>query len=145
MWVMLKPEATYLAFDFGTKKIGVAVGQSLTKSASPLSQIKVKDGEPQWQEIARLIKDWRPAGFVVGIPVNIDGTEQWITHKARDFAKTLAEKFSLPVFDADERLSTKEARSELFKAGGYRALSGSDVDSVAAQILLESWLRENYL
>lgn len=141
---MLKPHATYLAFDFGTKKIGVAVGQSLTKSASPLAQIKAKDGVPQWQEIARLVKDWQPTGFIVGIPVNMDGTEQWVTHKARDFAKVLAEKFSLPVFDVDERLSTKEARSELFESGGYRALTGSDIDSIAAQILLESWFRENY-
>jgi putative Holliday junction resolvase len=142
---MLKKNASYLGFDFGTKKIGVAIGQSLTRTATPLARLKAKQGTPDWQQIAHLIKEWQPVGLIVGIPLNMDGTEQAMTQKVKKFVQHLKTRFQLPVYTIDEQLTTVAARSELFEAGGYKALVNTEVDSVAAQILLESWLRENPL
>lgn len=134
---------TYLAFDFGTKKIGVALGQSLTQSATPLPKISAQNGEADWSAIKKLIEEWRPSALIVGIPLNMDGTEQLITLAARKFSQQLQKHHNLPVHQVDERLTTVEARSRVFEAGGYKALKKSSIDSIAAQILLENWLREN--
>jgi len=133
---------TVLGFDFGTKHIGVAVGQSITKTARSLIALKADDGEPDWKEIKKLIVEWEPDALIVGRPLNMDGTEQLMTHKAADFAEKLFERFQLPVYLHDERLSTVEARSELFNQGGYRALKKSAIDAMAAQLILEAWLSE---
>ncbi len=134
------PNQTYLGFDFGTKRIGVAVGQALTKTASPLKNLSAQDGVPDWQLIQKLIEQWRPQALIVGIPLNMDGSEQAITKRARRFANRLHERFKLPVHGIDERLTTVSARSELFDSGGYKALKKQEIDSFAAKLILESWL-----
>lgn len=135
------PEGLYFGFDFGYKRIGVAVGQSLTKSASPLATLAAKSGAPNWQELDAVIKKWRPAGLIVGLPTKIDGQEQYTTVAARKFAQSLAERFSLPVHMVDERLTTVAARTELYTQGGYRKIQQSQVDSIAACLILEQWLQ----
>ncbi|WP_241488341.1 Holliday junction resolvase RuvX, partial [Winslowiella iniecta] len=108
---------TMLSFDFGTKSIGVAVGQQLTGTARPLTAIKAQDGIPDWNLIERLLKEWQPDLVVVGLPLNMDGTEQPLTARARKFANRLHGRFGVPVELHDERLSTVEARADLFARG----------------------------
>lgn len=131
-----------MGFDFGLKRIGVAVGQSLTKTATPISPLKAKRGEPSWQEVEQYIKKWQPGALVVGIPLNMDGTEQPIGRAALKFAQQLKQRFSLPVHGADERLTSFAARQQLFEAGGYKAIQKNSIDSLAASIILEAWLAE---
>jgi len=135
------PRATILGFDFGLKRIGVAVGQLLTKTATPLTIIIANNGEPQWHAIDKIIQEWQPAALVVGLPLNMDGTSQPITELAQKFAERLHEHYQLPIYTTDERLTTREAREQIFQAGGYRALRSGPVDGVAAQIILEGWLQ----
>lgn len=129
-----------LGFDFGTKRIGVAVGQTVTGTARALGTVKAQQGKPQWEALDKYVKTWQPDAFVVGIPLNMDGTEQPLTNAARKFASLLQERFDLPIFEMDERLSTKDARERLFNEGGYKALQNAEVDSVAAQLILQNWL-----
>jgi putative holliday junction resolvase len=132
-----------IAFDFGMKRIGVAVGQTLTKSARPLDTLPAKEGAPNIESLKKIMQKWRPNACVVGIPLNMDGSDQPITHHARQFANWLKEQFHLPVYEVDERLTTKDARERLFKEGGFKALQDGQVDSVAAQLILQNWLDEN--
>lgn len=132
--------STLLGFDFGMKSIGVAVGQTVTKSAKPLTTLKAKKGEPNWKLLAQLIEEWHPDALVVGIPYNMDGSDQSITFAAKNFAHDLESKFDLPVYLVDERLTTVEARAKLFDKKGYRAIQKSAVDALAAQLILESWM-----
>lgn len=132
-------ERTLLSFDFGMKRIGVAVGQSITKTANPLVTLAAKSGVPDWSKLDALIKKWRPDAFVVGIPLNMDGSDQPITHAAREFSQALNQHTGLPVHEIDERLTTKAAREALFDSGGYKALQSGEVDQFAAKILLENW------
>lgn len=135
------PLQTVLGFDFGLKRIGVAVGQSVTKSASPLGIVSVRDGEPDWEALGRLVREWHPAALVVGLPYNMDLSEQEMTHKARHFAQDLAERFPLPVHTVDERLSSREAEAalKLQRQQGRRRIRREDIDGGAARIILESW------
>lgn len=134
---------TVLGFDFGTRSIGVAVGQSLTGSASLLSSLKARDGIPDWDQLATLLQDWQPAQLVVGLPLNMDGTEQPLTQRARKFANRLHGRYGLPVVLQDERLTTVEARTELFGNGGYRALKKDSIDSLSACLIVEDYFRQN--
>ncbi|CAB0151637.1 Putative pre-16S rRNA nuclease [Pseudidiomarina piscicola] len=129
-----------IGFDFGTHNIGVAVGQTITGTASPLAALKAKDGQPDWQKVANLIKEWQPQCLVVGLPLNMDGSEQRLTDLARKFANRLHGRFGLPVELQDERLTTVAAKEELFERGGYRQLSKDKVDSAAAQLILEDYM-----
>jgi putative Holliday junction resolvase len=129
-----------LGFDFGMKRIGVAVGQTVTESARPLTTLKAAQGNPEWDRVAKLIKTWQPDALVVGVPLNMDGTEQPLTQAARHFAGELQNRFNLPVHEMDERLSSKDARERLFAEGGYKALQNGQVDRVAAQLILQNWL-----
>jgi putative holliday junction resolvase len=132
-----------LGFDFGTKRIGVAIGQTITQTARPLETLAAKNGVPEWSVVSALVHQWQPDALVVGVPLNMDGTDQPISHAAREFAKLLGEKSQLPVYTADERLTTKAAREHLFAHGGYQALQDGQVDSVAAQLILQHWFAEN--
>ena len=133
----------YLAFDFGTRNIGVASGQKLTGTATPLQKINAKRGVPNWKEVEDLIKKWQPTALIVGVPINLDGTEHEITNYAKNFIRQLEERFHLPVYAAEERLTTKAARSRIFEAGGYKALQAESIDSFAAKLILEEWMRSN--
>lgn len=133
---------TILCFDYGTKSIGVAVGSELTGSATLLAALKAKDGIPDWQHIERLIQEWQPQLLLVGLPLNMDGSEQEFTARTRKFANRLHGRFGLPIAYHDERLSTADARSRLFTEGGYRNLSKDKVDSLSAQIIFEGWYEQ---
>ncbi len=133
-----------LAFDFGMKRIGVAIGQTITESARPLDTIQAKEGLPHWETITKLLKKWLPDALVVGIPLNMDGTEQTISQHAREFANQLRERYQLPVYETDERLTTKDAREKLFAQGGYKALQDGQVDRVAAQLILQNWFADRH-
>jgi len=131
-----------IGFDFGMKRIGVAIGQTITQTARPLDTILAKDGVPNWNAVTKLIKKWLPDALVVGIPLNMDGTDQPISKQARLFADALRERFQLSVHEMDERLTTKDARERLFISGGYKALQDGQVDRVAAQLILQNWFTE---
>lgn len=133
---------TALAFDFGTKSIGCAVGQSITGTAQALAAFKAQDGIPHWEHIEKCLKEWQPDIVVVGLPLNMDGTEQPLTQRAKKFANRLQGRFGVKVVLHDERLTTTEARSEIFQRGGYRALNKSKVDSISACLILESWFAQ---
>ena len=134
---------TLLGFDYGLRHIGVAVGQTVTKTAKPLCALKARDEIPPWEQIAEIIREWRPDALIVGLPLNMGGTEQSITKKARKFAEQLGERFKLPVYFSDERLTTIEAKNQIFSKNGYRGLKKSAIDAVSAQIILESWMNKD--
>jgi putative Holliday junction resolvase len=133
---------TYLGFDFGMRRIGVAVGQTTTCTAQPLETLQVRDGIPQWEKITQLITEWQPNGLVVGVPVQMDGTTQDMTHAAKRFANRLKERYHLPVYETDERLTSVEARIRIHEVAGYKGLVKKPIDDRAAAIILEAWLRE---
>lgn len=135
-------DQTVLGFDFGTKKIGVSIGQTVTRTATALTLLEAHHGEPRWEELAKIIQTWKPASLVVGRPLNMDGTTQLLTELAEHFAHELESHTGLPVYFMDERLSTVEARANLFEKGGYRALSRKNIDATAAQIILQDWLNQ---
>lgn len=130
---------TILAFDFGTKSIGVAVGQSLTQSASPLPALKANEGKPNWDLLEKLLQTWQPKFCVVGLPLNMDGTEQPLTQLARKFANRIHGRFGIQVVLQDERLTTVSAREEIFAEHGFRGLSKDKVDSVSACLIAEDF------
>ena len=134
------PRGVYLGFDFGYKRIGVAVGQSLTCTASPLATLQAKAGVPDWKVLEKMVTQWQPEALIVGIPTCIDGSKLYTTKAARRFAKQLEAHLALKVYLVDERLSTVEARAYLFEQGGYKKIKGTEVDNIAACIILEQWL-----
>ena len=135
-----------MAFDFGTKKIGVAVGQSLTGTASPISVLKAKDGIPDWALVDKMVKEWRPNVFVVGMPFNMDGSENEMTVLALKFSQSLQGRFNKPCYTMDERLSSREARDlkrQVAEAQGKKFNDKEVIDSLAAQLILENWFAFN--
>lgn len=130
-----------LGFDYGTRQIGVASGQSLTGSAEPVSVLRARDGIPDWDQIGRLIAEWRPDALVVGLPLNMDGSESEMSTRAEKFARRLEGRFKLPVHRVDERLTTFEAKQTLKDQRRSPSSYRSDpVDGVAAALLLQTWL-----
>jgi putative Holliday junction resolvase len=131
-----------LAFDFGTRRIGVASGDTLTATARPLTTLTVSNGTP-WREIDRLVADYRPARLIVGLPYNMDGTPTTLTGPTRHFARELLTRYAVAVALVDERLSSREAEAQLRNARALglkrRRLTHADVDMTAAKILLERW------
>lgn len=122
--------SSFLAFDFGVKRVGAAVGNALTRSAQPLRTIAA-EGDLRFVAIARLIEEWQPDALVVGVPFHPDGAEHENTARARRFARQLHGRFRLPVHEVDERYSTTEAQ-----AAGAR-----DLDAASAAVILDQFLR----
>jgi putative Holliday junction resolvase len=133
---------TLMGFDFGLRSIGVAIGQTVTRTATPLCAIKAIDGEPNWVELEKIVAEWRPEAFVVGIPLDMQGDALSVTNAAKQFAEKIHGHFQLPVYPAEERLTTKEARATLFEEKGFKGLLKADVDAISAQIILECWMQE---
>lgn len=136
---------TVLGFDFGLRRIGIATGQTVTGSASPVAVASATDGRPDWNVIDTAVREWAPDALVVGVPLLMDGTEQPVTHRARRFARQLAGRYGLPVHEADERLSSAQASRMLTDArqsGGRRRTRKGDVDRIAATLILEHWLAD---
>ncbi|WP_321349996.1 Holliday junction resolvase RuvX [Halopseudomonas oceani] len=130
-----------MAFDYGTRQIGVAVGQTLTGSAEPLTNLRARDGVPDWDQIGKLIREWEPNVLVVGLPLNMDGSASDMSERAARFARRLNGRFQLPVETVDERLSTFEAKQHLKSQGRTPSSYRDDpVDSLAAALLLQTWL-----
>ena len=129
---------TVLGFDFGMKRIGVAVGQTLTQTAQPLVVLSAKDGIPSWSTIKQLIDEWGAQALVVGLPYQLDGSDQMISFAAKKFARRLEQRFQLPVHLVDERYTTKAARTH----PDTTLKPGELIDSHAAAIILESWLAQ---
>lgn len=138
---------TLLGFDYGTKHIGVAVGQELTGTSTPLATLPSRNENPDWDAITRLIEDWRPTALVVGIPLNMDGTEQPMTQAAQRFARRLEGRYRLPVHLADERLSSVEAGRLLHErgadAGTRRSRRRRELDEVAAHLILQTFFSQH--
>ncbi len=134
--------ATYLGFDYGLKNIGVAVGQSLTMTANPLTVITARDGIPNWDDIQQLLTEWQPQKLIVGLPLNMDGTEQDMTHAAKKFGNRLNGRFHLPVEWHDERLTTFEALDQLGIHSKMQSNNRQEVDRISAQLILQSWLNQ---
>ena len=133
---------TIMAFDFGTQKMGMAVGQALIESATPLALFPMKDGIPQWENLLKIIKQHQPQLFLVGLPLNMDDSESELSTRARKFAKRLRHQSNIRTLMVDERLTTREARDELdhYQAQGRGKKLAAD--SLAAALLIESWYRE---
>jgi len=133
---------TFLGFDFGMKNIGVAVGQELTKTANPLTVIKAREGIPNWDQIKTLLDQWNPQLLVVGLPLNMDGSEQEMTAAARRFGNRLNGRFHIPIDWQDERLTTFEALDQLGIRSKMQSNKREDVDRISAQLILQSWLNQ---
>ncbi|BFM19277.1 Holliday junction resolvase RuvX [Gilvimarinus japonicus] len=131
---------TLLCFDYGTKNIGVAIGQTLTHSARALTQLKARDGIPNWDEISKLLKEWQPHLVLVGLPLNMDGSDSELCPRARKFANRLHGRFGVQTQMVDERLSSFEAKGEHLAQGGSRHYKSDPVDAIAARIILQDWL-----
>jgi putative Holliday junction resolvase len=137
---MSQTALTYLCFDFGVKRFGVARGNTLLRSASELPPIKAKDGIPDWGIIEMMVAEWKPEGFVVGLPLNMDGSESEMSLRAKKFGKRLKGRFNKPVEMMDERLSSFEAKQAVKeKSGRYVDFGDHSVDGAAACLILESW------
>lgn len=134
---------SYLGFDFGNKKIGMAVGQLTTKTASPLETVRSLNQVPNWEKINQLITEWQPQGLVVGVSRQMDGSDNSITPRMLKFCRQLNGRFNLPVFQMDEALSTFEAKQMLYDDIQVNASKLWAVqDQLAAQLILQSWLNQ---
>lgn len=139
-----QPRPTVLAFDYGLRRIGVAVGNVVTSTAEPLGTVGADRGRPDWDGITAHVNAWLPGVAVVGVPCNMDGSPGELTRPAEDFAAELATRFGLEVVTVDERLSSREAEDALRqrrRAGTLgRRVRREDVDMEAARVLLRQWL-----
>jgi putative Holliday junction resolvase len=132
-----------LAFDYGSRRIGVAVGQTTTRTASPVGVIPAGSA-PDWSAVERCVREWAPTRFVVGLPYNMDGTETLLTGTCRAFGNELSRRFGRPVEFVDERLTSAAAQADLRDArrsgARTRRVKREDIDANAARLILETWL-----
>jgi len=135
----IRETKTVVGFDFGMKRIGVAVGQIVTRTATPLPLIKAQDGAPKWDEVKKILDEWQPQLLIVGLPVHMDGTEQLLTKAARRFGNRLSGRFNLPVEWVDERLTSYEAESMVEELGLTLNEGQLSIDSLSATLIVEQW------
>jgi putative Holliday junction resolvase len=132
--------ATVLAFDFGLRQIGVAVGNCLLDTTQPLAIIAAREGIPDWSLVDRVVSEWQPDLLLVGDPINMDGSESELSTRARKFARRLHGRLGLPIEMADERLSSFEAK-QISRERGHRGnFKRQPIDSQAAELVLRAWL-----
>ena len=129
-----------MAFDFGLKHIGIAIGQDVTKTASTFYSISARDGEPDWSELDKIVKEWKPDIFVVGDPLNMDGSRSKIQDLSDRFSNSLNKRYDIQVEKTDERLSSREAKERL-EALQIGTRDSSNKHSISAQVILEDWFR----
>ena len=132
-------ESIVLAFDFGTRRIGVAVGEMMLGSARPLTTISAEANDARFAAIGKLVDEWRPVQLVVGLPTHADGTPHDMTRLATKFAERLQRRFKLPVALADERLTSLDAEARLRETGRNSRSAKPLLDAVAAQLILQTW------
>ena len=131
-----------MAFDFGLKNIGIAIGQEITRTASTFYSLKATEGKPKWAELDRIIIDWKPGLFVVGDPFNMDGTRSKIQDLSDRFSDTLNKRYDIKIEKLDERLTSREAKERL-ESLPIGTKDSSNKHSISAQIILEDWFRSN--
>ena len=139
------PRGYVLSFDYGARRIGAAVGQATTGTASPLETVRC-GREPDWAALGRLVDTWRPALILVGLPLGADGEETTMSRAARRFGAALGERFGVPVEYIDERLTSRAAQDRFVEqraSGSLRRKHADRLDAIAAQIMLENWLHAN--
>jgi putative Holliday junction resolvase len=129
-----------LGFDFGLKSIGVAIGHTLTASARGIGVVAVRKGLVDWEVIDRHIAEWGPDACVVGLSLHMDGAFQSFHPQLVHFKKSLESRYAIPVYWQDERLTTVEAKAQLFEAGGAKKLTKARIDAKSAEIILKQWL-----
>ena len=134
---------TVLAFDFGEKRIGVAVGETMLKSAHALTTIETEVNDTRFAEIAKLLTEWQPKLLIVGLPTYLDGTAHLLTQLAKKFAQRLEGRFNIPIMMMDERLSSVEASQQLSSAGINAREQKAIIDAVAAQVILQSYFDDS--
>lgn len=139
---MTQTTRTVLAFDYGLRQIGVAVGNCLTASTQALTTLRAKEGIPQWHEVEALLKEWQPDLLVVGDPLNMDGSDGALGERARKFSRRLHGRFGLQVEMTDERLSSFEAKQHLQEQGHRGNYTSVPPDDYAAELILQTWMRE---
>ena len=129
-----------MAFDYGLRNIGIAIGQNITKSASTFYAVKAKEGKPDWMKLDSIVEEWRPGLFIVGDPFNMDGTKSDFQKRISKFSSELKKRYEIRVHMMDERLTTKEAKERIENESN--GLKGSaNKHSISAQIILEDWFR----
>lgn len=133
---------SFLAFDYGEKYIGVAIGSSHTRQAEAVTTLRGSAKNPDWSGVSRLIDEWHPDALIVGLPLNMDGSDNPMTRAARAFGQRLKERYNLPVHMVDERLSTLAARDILNEAGVPMRRHKARLDKLAAQTILQAFLNE---
>ena len=153
---LLSKQARLLGFDYSQNKIGIAVGQRLTNTASGLTTLLCQHKKIDWAAMDELFSEWNPDACIVGLPLNMDGTEQDTTQLAKNFGKQLKSRYNLPVYFTDERLTSREA-SQMLGYGGHTSprrqprkgkkvkpqqQHGHDIDQLAAQLILQDWLNQ---
>ena len=137
---MTEESGVVMAFDYGLRNIGIAIGQNITKSASTFYAIKAKEGEPDWIKLDSIVKEWEPTLFIVGDPFNMDGTRSEFQKRISQFSKELKNRYKIRLHMMDERLTTKEA-TERIKTESSALQESANKHSVSAQIILEDWFR----
>ena len=152
MTKLTKTQRTILGFDFGTKRIGIAIAQEIIGTANPLTTVKAVKHKPDWESISKIIAEWQPDLLVVGLPLHMDGSEQPMTQAARRFSNQLNGRYQIPVELMDERLSSNEAESILNERSGSHSVSPNSkfraslftdkaqIDMISAQLILQSWM-----
>ncbi|GMR01328.1 MAG: Holliday junction resolvase RuvX [Gammaproteobacteria bacterium] len=142
-----KGQRTLLGFDFGTKRIGVAIAQEVTGTANPLTTVTAVKHKPDWDSISKIIAEWQPDLLVVGLPLHMDGSEQPMTQAARRFSNQLHGRYQIPVTLMDERLSSNEAESIINEQSSSRSLyqDKTQIDMISAQLILQSWMASRQL
>ena len=138
-----KPISKVLGFDYGASRIGVATGQTITGTSTPLTTLQNQNHCPDWARIQQLVAEWRPDALIVGLPFHVDGSESEMTRKARGFCNELEQHFALPVFQVDETLSSREAEQRLKKNIKLGQHNKHEVDKMAAAIIVQSWLDQH--
>lgn len=134
---------TLLCFDYGTKNIGAASGTTLASISTELPPLKARDGVPNWEQVKALLDQCQPDLVLVGLPLNMDDSESELAARARKFGNRLHGRFGVQVEMVDERLSTFEAKGEAFDRGYSDDYKNNPVDSIAARLILESWLNQH--
>ncbi|NKB34520.1 MAG: Holliday junction resolvase RuvX [Pseudomonadales bacterium] len=130
-----------LSFDYGTQRIGVAFGQSISATAKAVAVLKAIDGIPDWDQIEKLIEEWKPDCCVVGLPYNMDGSESDLMARAIKFANRINGRFNLVCYGMDERLSSRAAIEQIMEEEKTNKKQTA-IDDIAAQIILENWFNE---
>jgi putative Holliday junction resolvase len=131
-----------MAFDFGTRRIGVASGQEMLGTGRAVAMLPARDGVPEWVRIEALLKEWQPDLVLVGLPLNMDDTENDMCARARKFGKRLHGRLHVAVEMVDERLTSFEAKGEVMAEGGSRDYGQHGVDDRAAVLILETWFNQ---